>query len=152
MRTGVMVCTLPTYLTYFFFQVVIIFTFISLFATASLLIFLSYNAIKKYIRGRTQCYEPHTPHTLGYFWLVNLFVSGSIIKCFSDIRVCAMSRILNHRKPFHAQRCPPGPIMHSPRNSCRMWRCRVLALVIRYCSTHFYLTRWWASNQGMGCR
>ena len=73
-------------------------------------------------------------------------------KSFSEIRVCAMSRILNHGKSFHAQRCPPGPIMHSPRNSCRMWRCRIVALVIRYCSTYFYLTSWWASNESMGFR
>jgi len=71
---------------------------------------------------------------------------------FSEIRVCARYRILNHAEPFHPKLRLPGPIMHSPRNSCRMWRCRVLALVIRYCSTHVYLTSWWASDERMGRR
>ena len=142
----------PSNLSCSFFQVVIIFTFVSLFSTASLLIVLSYKAIKKYIGSQEQGYEPSTPRTLGYFWLVNLFVSGTIIKYFSEIRICAMSRILNHHKPFHTQLCPPRSTLHSPRNSCRVWRCRVLVLVIRYCRTHVYLTSWWTSNQSMGFR
>jgi RsiW-degrading membrane proteinase PrsW (M82 family) len=55
---------------------------VSLIATSSLLVFLSYTAIRQYWlrkHSSSSILERHNPHPQGYIWLVNLFVSGAYI-------------------------------------------------------------------------
>jgi hypothetical protein len=151
MHTGLIVFTLPTYLTHFFRWSSALPLSLSLQLAHFSLFFRiiplrNISGVKRKAMNRVRLLH------WGISGLSTFLYPVQSSSAFSDFRVCAMSRILNHPESFPAQLCPPGPIVHSPRNSCRMWRCRILALVIRYCSAHFYLTSWWASNQSMDCR
>lgn len=151
MRAGITVFALPTDLTHFFRRSSSLPLCLSLPQARFSLIF----RIRK--SRNTSEVQVKATNRAG---LVHWGISGSSTflypvrssRWFSEIRVCARDRILNHAEPFHPKLRLPGPIMHSPGSSCRMWRCRVLALVIRHCSTHVHLISWWASNERLGRR
>ncbi len=60
---------------------------ISLFATSSFLIYLSYTAIREYLSRKHQsstkaaALENSNRYPQGYIWLVNLFVAGTAKRC-----------------------------------------------------------------------
>jgi hypothetical protein len=151
MRAGITVFALPTYLTHFFRPSSSLPLSLSLpLARFSLILRIrkSRNIPGVQVKATNRAGLVHW----GISGLSTFLYPVCSSRWFSEIRVCARDRILNHAEPFHPELCLPGSIMHSPRSSCRMWRCRVLAVVIRYCSTHVYLISWWASNERLGRR